>query len=669
MSIIRDFTLYLNAGVTVPPVVHVNQYDQGEVWRFTLLEEDGSQYTPSSGALIGVKSDGHAIAGVTGTVLGDGRVSITETQQMTAASGKAVFELTIDGGSHGTANFIVQVEPKPTDSAILSDSDLSIIQEGINSVTPVVIADTVSDWLEDNLTDPPIDPTLSISNAAADAKVTGDKITELKTKIDDIYTKTLLNGYDATDLYSTDGYWSNSDGEFVANNDFCACNKYADIKPNTEYSLWYGDGTAGLYCYVCFYDSAKNFISGSNMPSTNIITSPANGEYVRISVQKEKTNYVFKEGTVYDGYNTYGYNLTLKNDINVPGLSDVIKELSAFEYTASESLGYLTSNGTVDTTQTNFKSLTTNKIPCSAGDVFEYTGRGQWGAESWVTFRGDTVIGYGQSTVTTEVTIASGIDGIIFSSFEPIDNGDAEVILIVKRLNPQSLADKVNENSSDIDILKNGGSALTGLKIDIIGDSWSAVNDTASVKYTNLLQNNDGMNVNVLAYSGSGYSKPTSANKPFYVQALNVRIDSDIVFIFGSFNDVSEIIDGVTIGEVTDTGTSTICGCINTTIDNIVSRNPSAKIIIGTAGAWQGYNANNDNNNPNNAIALQYIEAIKNVCFKRGYPCIDYLRTMNLKPWIASFRTAYQPDGTHPNNAGHLKYVYPRIKRTLIDYV
>lgn len=183
MSITRDFTIYLNAGISVPPVVHVNQYDQGEIWRFTLLEADGSQYTPSTGALIGVKADGHAIAGVTGTVLGDGRVQITETQQMTAAAGDAIFELTIDGQTHGTANFIVRVEKKPTDDAILSDSDLSIIQEGMNSVTPVVIAETVSDWLEDNLTDPPIDPSLTISNAAADAKVTGDKITELKNAI------------------------------------------------------------------------------------------------------------------------------------------------------------------------------------------------------------------------------------------------------------------------------------------------------------------------------------------------------------------------------------------------------------------------------------------------------------------------------------------------------
>lgn len=220
MSIIRDFTLYLHAGISVPPVVHVNQYDQGEVWRFTLLEEDGSQYTPSSGALIGVKADGHAIAGVTGTVMGDGRVSITETQQMTAAAGKAVFELTIDGGAHGTANFIVQVEPKPTDSAILSDSDLSIIQEGLNSVTPVVIEEKVSDWLEENFTEPPVDPTLSISNAAADAKVTGDEITDLKTAINLMASDELV---DYSKGVLTSWYISPSSNKWTNNAGYACC--------------------------------------------------------------------------------------------------------------------------------------------------------------------------------------------------------------------------------------------------------------------------------------------------------------------------------------------------------------------------------------------------------------------------------------------------------------
>lgn len=183
MPITRNFTLYLNAGISVAPTVHVNQYDRGEQWVFTLLDDKGQKYTPSSGALIGVKADGNAIAGVTGTVGSNGDVYITETQQMTAAAGKAIFELTIDGMTHGTANFIVQVEKKPTDDAVLSESDLSIIQQGIDSVTPAAINETVSEYLAEHMTNPPIDPTLTVSNAAADAKVTGDKVTDVKSAI------------------------------------------------------------------------------------------------------------------------------------------------------------------------------------------------------------------------------------------------------------------------------------------------------------------------------------------------------------------------------------------------------------------------------------------------------------------------------------------------------
>ena len=422
----------------------------------------------------------------------------------------------------------------------------------------------------------------------------------------------------------------------------------------------------------------KTFISGSNMPSSNIITSPSNAKYVRVSVQKNKTNYVFCEGETYTGYNDFGYlkvfdipelaDLDERVDTIEIEVSDISNALTTFSYETTESSGYLIRTGVVDNAQTNFHYLVTNKITVSEGDKYKYTGRGEWSAMSWVMFNGSTVVDYSQSTTTTEVTIPAGVNGIIFSSFEIVNSGN-EIVLVVKKISPQSLNSRVTQNEEDIATLKNNLSPLNGIKIDIIGDSWSAVNGTASVKYTDLLQSVDGANVSVVAYSGAGYHKPTSDNKPFYAQALSVRSDADIVFIFGSFNDVSDIIDGTSIGDITDTGTSTICGCINTTIDNVISINPSAKIIVGGPGAWRGYNANNDNNNTNNNVALQYVDAIKNVCYKRGYEFIDFLRSMNLKPWIEAFRTAYQPDGTHPNNAGHLKYVYPRVKALLKTYI
>lgn len=150
MTLVREFNLYLNAGKSIPLVINANQYDQGEQWVFTLYTDSGVQYTPSSGAIVGIKSDNLGIIN-TGTVDGQGRVVINETTQMTAAAGKAVFELMIDSQTHGTANFVVLVEPKPGDNADLSESDLSLIQQAIETTSPQAVHEAVTDWMDENV--------------------------------------------------------------------------------------------------------------------------------------------------------------------------------------------------------------------------------------------------------------------------------------------------------------------------------------------------------------------------------------------------------------------------------------------------------------------------------------------------------------------------------------
>ena len=182
--ITREFNLYLHAGHSIPLVINCNQYDRGEQWLFTLYNSDGTKYVPSSGAIVGIKSDNLGIIN-SGSVDSDGRVVINETQQMTAAVGKAVFELLIDDQTHGTANFIVLVEPKPGDNADLSESDLSLIQQAIDGTSAAAIAQGVSDWMDENLTPttPVVDQSLTVQGAAADAKKTGDEINDLKSQI------------------------------------------------------------------------------------------------------------------------------------------------------------------------------------------------------------------------------------------------------------------------------------------------------------------------------------------------------------------------------------------------------------------------------------------------------------------------------------------------------
>lgn len=131
MSITRNFDLYLTAGKSIPLVINANQYDESEEWVFTLYTDTGVKYTPSSGSIVGIKSDGYLIANA-GTVDGQGRVVITETQQMTASAGKAIFELQIDNETHGTANFIVLVEPDPANNGTVSGSDIGLLRQALN---------------------------------------------------------------------------------------------------------------------------------------------------------------------------------------------------------------------------------------------------------------------------------------------------------------------------------------------------------------------------------------------------------------------------------------------------------------------------------------------------------------------------------------------------------
>lgn len=182
--ITRNFNLYLNAGHAVPLVINVNQYDVGEQWVFSLINGNGVKYTPSTGAIVGIKSDGLGIIN-SGSVNADGDVVINETKQMTAAVGKNTYELLIDDQTHGTANFIVLVEAKPGDQADFSESDLSLLQQAIDGTSAAAIAQGVSDWMDDNLTPttPVVDASLSTAGAAADAKKTGDEISDLKSAI------------------------------------------------------------------------------------------------------------------------------------------------------------------------------------------------------------------------------------------------------------------------------------------------------------------------------------------------------------------------------------------------------------------------------------------------------------------------------------------------------
>lgn len=375
--------------------INANQYDSGEQWIFTLYEENGVKYTPATGAIVGVKSDGHGIIN-TGTVDQYGRVVINETQQMTAAAGLATFELLIDNDTHGTANFKVDVEPRPADNADLSDSDLSLIQQAVDSAEVIVevigdsdpsevIGEHVDDWLDNHpeatttvqdgaITAPKINNSLwdkiLVNEEASGAVASFDDgaddvpVSSLKVNLEPIQTGTgdpspsnvrpiiAANGINVWDEQWELGGISNQNGTNYGASDRIRSKNYIPCLPSTTYYF----KTPVTMGTVAFYNSSQTFISALSNFAGGTFTTPANTKYIKFC-----------------GTNAYG--ATYNNDIsiNYPSSYTAYQPYQGImvERTGKNLLNPTTFSRTNNSGQANNSWARWNQfIPC---DLSEYT--------------------------------------------------------------------------------------------------------------------------------------------------------------------------------------------------------------------------------------------------------------------------------------------------------
>ena len=232
-------------------------------------------------------------------------------------------------------------------------------------------------------------------------------------------------------------------------------------------------------------------------------------------------------------------------------------------------------------------------------------------------------------------------------------------------LNISSEEVEIPEGTKYIRLSKNGTSGLSliglkttsasadsysnkwsGKKWAVVGDSMTALSDKATKQYFNYIAEATGITVVNMGVSGSGYKAMSDTNQAFYQRILNVPADSDVVTIFGSFND------GVSnLGTASDTGTTTVAGCINTTIDNLYSVIPTVQLGIVSSPPIIGsnpYNHSEANANP---------DLLEAICKRRSIPFMNLYYESNLRPWDSSFLPlVYSKDGgngVHPDETGH----------------
>ena len=216
------------------------------------------------------------------------------------------------------------------------------------------------------------------------------------------------------------------------------------------------------------------------------------------------------------------------------------------------------------------------------------------------------------------------------------------------------------------------GSDWSNKKWAAVGDSLTERNQRSDKNYHDYVNEVTGIEVVNMGSSGTGYKRDEGNNKAFYQRILNVPLDTDVVTIFGSGNDLNYSAMGYNsfadaLGDPTDSGTSTICGCINKTIENLYSILPTVQLGIVTPCPWQGYNPSNESNN----MAV-YSAAIVEICRLHGIPCLDLYHCSAMRPWDATFRSlCYSKDegnGTHPDEKGH-EILAPHFKAFLSEIV
>lgn len=466
-----------------------------------------------------------------------------------------------------------------------------------------------------------IDNTLSVTGRAADAKKTGDEIAGLKEDLNSKYV-----GYRR--------YLTASDDMFTLDVGVYVIASSASAKPANMPSDF--TTTANGYAVILENDSGTAKVAF-------VIQSYAKKIWLRTGYDwAELAKIDTTNALIADAVNSvYGY----FHSNFFPEFLHITQDFYAFGSeisTTKTQFKFLDSSGVKDVATTYTDWYVTDEIDVTPFTFYYITASARYANHYLYTFydANGNVLTYESATGST---VASINKKLVYSPY----NASKLRIATVTGASGASLYSAQEKTISQ---------KWTGLKWACMGDSLTAVNDTASAKYHALIADKTGIEVVNLGAGGTGYKKEFNGVSGFVDRTDTIPTDSDVVTIFGSGNDHS-----YTIGDPSDTGTDTLCGCINTTIERIFTRIPTCKLGIITPTPWQAYNPSDDTN-----WMAQYSSAIVQICKNWSIPCLDLYHCSNLRPWVSSFRdVAYSnADGVHPNNTGHVIFA-PRIEAFL----
>lgn len=299
---------------------------------------------------------------------------------------------------------------KPVDATPTANSTNAVQSGGVKSTLDALQAQI-----------PPIDPTLSQSGQAADAKETGDKITSLKEDIDnqinagidviDTLQSALTNVYEvmgSVNVYNpalptTTGWLTNTGAvDATGTGAHFLTTDYIPIQKNIDYivknvRVGYSGGSPGSRILVALYDASKNYIDGTyqnivNVTPMQVSVSSGDAVYLRVSTLPahlaaspqygdfscevvysgtDLTQYIPYSAPVYENRMQivagYGAMTTDEYNTDIAEKSSLIYETvyskNLYDRNADLTAGWLIDTGAVDATGTGANFATTDYIP------------------------------------------------------------------------------------------------------------------------------------------------------------------------------------------------------------------------------------------------------------------------------------------------------------------
>lgn len=219
---------------------------------------------------------------------------------------------------------------------------------------------------------------------------------------------------------------------------------------------------------------------------------------------------------------------------------------------------------------------------------------------------------------------------------------------------------------------------LSGKTWTAIGDSWTQIHADKHQSYVDYVSQITGVTAKNAGAGGTGYvtGGPNNWNNQFFKRSIDAN--SNIVTIFGSFNDAYAT--NFKFGKKGDTGTDTLWGAMLATINHVYDANPDALIGVITPGPWGAINSfatdkmsslgTHDDSGISelsiNEWAEQYVSTLEEFAKTYSLPVLDLYHESGLRPWNNNFINSYyhgtnDTDTTHPNSEAMKKYIAPRI--------